>query len=73
MDGPPSSSFPTKLPPRDDRDTAPIEEIIEAERLGETKLDAIAKAQASAPQVVERMVKLEECLWSLAELLSRLP
>lgn len=73
MDERPSSPFPTKLPPRDDRDTAPIAEVVEAERLGETRLDAIAKAQASAPQVVERMAKLEECLWSLADLLSRLP
>jgi hypothetical protein len=48
-------------------------EIVEAERLGETKLDAIAKAQSSAPQVVERMVKLEECLWSLAQLLLKVP
>ena len=48
-------------------------EMVEAERLGETKLDAIAKAQSSAPQVVERMVKLEECLWSLAQLLVKVP
>jgi hypothetical protein len=54
-------------------DTAPVVEIVEAERLGETKLDAIAKAQSSAPQVVERMVKLEESLWSLAQLLRKLP
>lgn len=54
-------------------DTAPAVEIVEAERLGETKLDAIAKAQSSAPAVVERMVKLEESLWSLAQLLRKLP
>jgi hypothetical protein len=54
-------------------DTASVVEIVEAERLGETKLDAIAKAQSSAPQVVERMVKLEESLWSLAQLLLKLP
>jgi hypothetical protein len=49
-------------------DTASVVEIVEAERLGETKLDAIAKAQSSAPQVVERM-----SLWSLAQLLLKLP
>lgn len=54
-------------------DTASVVEIVEAERLGETKLDAIAKAQSSAPQVVERIVELEECLWSLAQLLLKLP
>jgi hypothetical protein len=54
-------------------DTAPVAEIVEAERLGEAKLDAIAKAQSSAPQVVERTVKLEESLWSLAQLLLKLP
>lgn len=54
-------------------DTASVVEIVEAERLGETKLDAIAKAQSSAPEVVKRMVKLEESLWSLARLLLKLP
>jgi hypothetical protein len=73
MDQPPSSPFPKKILPRDDRETAPIEEVVEAKRLGETTIDAIAKAQVSAPQVVKRMVELEECLWSLADLLSRLP
>lgn len=73
MDEPPSSPFPKRPRPRDERDTAPVAEIVEAKRLGETKLDAIAKAQSSAPQVVERMVKLEECLWSLAQLLLKLP
>lgn len=60
-------------PPRAERETASVVEIVEAERLGETKLDAIAKAQSSAPQVVERMVELEESLWSLAQLLLKLP
>jgi len=73
MDEPPISGFPRKISPRDDRDTAPTEETVTAERLGETTIDAIAKAQASAPQVVKRMVELEECLWSLADLLSKLP
>jgi hypothetical protein len=73
MDEPPSSPFPKKILPRDDRETAPIEEIVEAKRLGETTIDAIAKAQASSPHVVRRMVELEECLWALADLLSKLP
>jgi hypothetical protein len=73
MDEPPSSPFPKRPRPRDERDTAPVAETVEAERLGETSIDAIAKAQSSAPQVVERMVKLEECLWSLAELLLKVP
>ncbi len=73
MDEPPSSPFPKRPQPRGGRDTAPVEEIVDAERIGETTLDAIAKAQSSAPQVVERMAKLEECLWSLTELLLKLP
>jgi hypothetical protein len=73
MAEPPSSPFPRRPPPQAERDTASVAEIVEAERLGETKLDAIAKAQSSAPQVVERMVKLEESLWSLARLLGKLP
>jgi len=73
MDDRPSFPFPKKIPPRQDRETAPIEEVVQAERLGETTIDAIAKAQASSPHVVRRMVELEECLWALADVLSKLP
>ena len=65
--------FPGPVPPRADEDTAPIEQVIEEATLGQTELDSVVKAQSSAPQVVERMVKLEECLWSLAKILSLLP
>jgi hypothetical protein len=73
MAEPPSSPFPKWPPAMEERDTASVGEIVEAQRIGETNLDAIAKAQSSSPQVVERMVKLEESLWSLAQLLLKLP
>jgi hypothetical protein len=38
---------------------------------GETSFDQIAKAQSSMPPVVERITELENCLWALAEQLTR--
>jgi hypothetical protein len=66
------SAFPTPIAPRDDRETAAIEAVQE-QVPGEVELDAVVRAQASAPQVVARMVALENCVWSLASLLLSLP
>ncbi|MGA9883443.1 MAG: hypothetical protein WBQ34_06975 [Candidatus Acidiferrales bacterium] len=66
------SPFPTPTPPRDDRETAAIE-FVQEQVPGEVELDAVVRAQASAPQVVARMVALENCVWSLASLLLSLP
>ncbi|MGH9716595.1 MAG: hypothetical protein ACRD4R_07700 [Candidatus Acidiferrales bacterium] len=66
------SSFPTPTPLRADRETAAIE-VVQEQVPGEVELDAVVRAQASAPQVVARMVALENCVWSLASLLVSLP
>jgi hypothetical protein len=60
--------FPTAHPPRADEDTATIEQVIE-QVPGEIKLDKIIKAQTSAPQIVKRMVELENSIWSLVGIL----
>lgn len=66
------SPFPTPTPPRDDRETAAIE-FVQEQVPGEVELDAVVRAQASAPQIVARMMALENCVWSLASLLLSLP
>lgn len=66
------SPFPMATPLRDDRETAAIE-FIQEQAPGEVELDAVVRAQASSPQVVARMVALENCVWSLASLLLSLP
>jgi hypothetical protein len=66
------SPFPTPTPGRDDRDTAAIE-FVQEQVPGEVELDAVVRAQASAPQIVARMAALENCIWSLASLLLSLP
>jgi hypothetical protein len=64
--------FPGAFPSRADEDTAVIEQVVET-IAGETELDQIIKAQSSAPHVVDRMVKLENCIWSLTHALLLLP
>ncbi|MGB6267151.1 MAG: hypothetical protein WBF56_15550 [Candidatus Acidiferrales bacterium] len=64
--------FPFKPPPRADEDTAVIEQVLESVP-GQVEMDSVIKAQSSAPQVVERMVKLENCVWSLASAILLLP
>jgi hypothetical protein len=66
------SMFPVAHVPRLDEDIPVAEQVLEAVP-GEVELDAVVKAQSSAPQVVDRMVKLENCVWSLAGVLSLLP
>lgn len=66
------SPFPTPTPARDDREMPAIE-FIQEQVPGEVELDAVVRAQASAPQIVARMVALENCIWSLASLLLSLP
>lgn len=64
------SPFPFPVPPRDDKEEAPI--TIEAEAVpGEVALDAVVRAQSTNPQIRKRIGELEECVWSLAEFLER--
>lgn len=67
-----SELFPAKPRLRDDEDTAEIAQVLESVP-GQVELDAFIKAQMSAPQIVERMVKLENCVWHLAKALLSLP
>jgi len=53
---------------RDDTDVAVQAEFLE-QLPGETEFDQIAKAQASAPQVRQRIIELEDCLWAVTEAL----
>ncbi len=64
--------FPVAPPPRDDVDQAPIAQQVEAAP-GEVELDAVIRAQSSAPQVVQRLTTLEDCLWAAVNALGRLP
>ena len=67
-----SELFPTKPPSRDDKDTAEIAQVLESIP-GQVQLDAVIKAEMSVPQIVERMMKLENCVWHLASALLSLP
>src|SRR5947207_1948378 len=40
---------------------------------GEVQMDAYVKAQTSAPQVVKRITKLENCIWRRCEINSSVP
>jgi hypothetical protein len=67
----PISQMPTRVHP-DPKDDNTVAELFVERIDGETSFDQIAKAQSSMPQVVKRVAELENCLWSLAEELSRL-
>jgi hypothetical protein len=64
--------FPLAPPPRDDVDQAPVTLEVEAAP-GEVELDAVIRAQSSAPQVVQRLTTLEDCLWAAVDALGKLP
>ena len=64
--------FPVTHVPRLDEDI-PVVELVAEAAPGEVELDAVVKAQSSSPQVADRMVKLENCIWSLAGVLLLLP
>jgi hypothetical protein len=67
----PLSQMPMHVHPDPKADNTVAEQFIE--RIdGETTFDQMAKAQSSMPQVVKRITELENCLWALAEQLSRL-
>jgi hypothetical protein len=68
----PMPMFPIAPPARDDVDQAPITQQVEAAP-GEIELDAVIRAQSSAPQVVKRLTTLEDCLWAAVDALGRLP
>ncbi len=68
----PMAMFPLSPPLRDDVDQAPIAQQAEAAP-GEIDLDAVVRAQSSAPQVVERFATLEDCLWAAVDALGKLP
>jgi hypothetical protein len=59
-------------PPRADVDEAPFAQQAEAAP-GEIELDAVVRAQSSAPQVVQRLTTLEDCLWAAVDALGKLP
>ena len=68
----PIPMFPVAPPPRDDVGQAPIAQQVEAAP-GEVELDAVVRAQSSAPQVVKRLTTLEDCLWAAVDALAKLP
>jgi hypothetical protein len=68
----PMPMFPVAPPPRDDVDQAPITLQVEAAP-GEVELDAVIRAQSLAPQVVQRLTTLEDCLWAAVDALGKLP
>jgi len=56
---------PQVVHPVNDGETTVTEPIEKIE--GEVALDTYVKAQTSAPEVVERITELENCLWRLAD------
>ena len=66
----PLSQMPMNVHPVPKDDDTVAEQFIE-QIDGETTFDQVAKAQSSMPQVVKRITELENCLWALAEELSR--
>jgi len=66
----PLSQMPTNVHPERKTDDTVAELLVEHVD-GETSFDQIARAQASMPQVVERITELENCLWAVAEELVR--
>src|SRR5690242_9272114 len=67
----PLSQMPMDVHPIPKADNTVAEQFIE--RIdGETTFDQVAKAQSSTPQVVKRITELENCVWALAEQLTRL-
>jgi hypothetical protein len=68
----PIAMFPVAAPLRDDVDQAPVAQKVEAAS-GEIELDAVIRAQSSAPQVVERLTTLEDSLWAAVDALGKLP
>ncbi len=67
----PLSQMPMGVHPDPKADNTVAEQFIERTD-GETTFDQVAKAQSSMPQVVERITELEDCVWALAEQLTRL-
>ena len=67
----PLSQMPMSVHPVPKVDNTVAEQFIE-QIDGETTFDQVAKAQSSMPQVVKRITELENCLWALAEQLTRL-
>jgi hypothetical protein len=68
----PIAMFPVAPPLRADVDEAPIAQQVEAAP-GEIELDAVVRAQSTAPQVVQRLTTLEDCLWAAVDALGKLP
>jgi hypothetical protein len=66
----PLSQMPTNVHPKPKSDDT-VAELFDEHIDGETSFDQIARAQASMPQVVQRLTELENCLWALAEELHR--
>lgn len=62
---PPSMMFPKVVHPKND-DRTTISQYVE-KREGEVQLDKYVRAQTSAPEVVRRIIELENSLWRLAD------
>jgi len=57
--------FPKVVHPKND-DRTTISQYVE-KREGEVQLDKYVRAQTSAPEVVKRIIELENSLWRLAD------
>jgi hypothetical protein len=73
MEWPVSNIIPiTQLSRADADETAIVEQVEQIP--GELDVDRLIKAQASTPQIAERVRELEDCLWAVArELLDHDP
>lgn len=65
-----SNIIPIRPTSRADIDEAAITEQVD-QIPGELDVDRVIKAQLSAPQVVQRIMELEDCLWATTQELLR--
>ncbi|MGH9713152.1 MAG: hypothetical protein ACRD5M_07630 [Candidatus Acidiferrales bacterium] len=66
MSNDPTRGIIPRATPRTDRETAEVVQQVESQP-GEIELDAVIRAQSLAPEVRQRIMELENCLWALAE------
>ena len=66
-----SNIIPIRPTLRADADETAVTEQVE-QIPGELDLDRVIKAHLSAPEVVQRITELEDCLWAVAHELQRL-
>jgi hypothetical protein len=61
-----SNVIPIRPSSRADVDEAAVTQQVD-QIPGELDVDRVIKAQLSAPQVVQRITELEDCLWALTQ------